>query len=313
MRRWEQRMSHLYDTIIIGSGPAGLTAGIYGKRAELDVLILEKDPMSGGQIINTYEVDNYPGMPGITGYDLATQFREHCDKLKVPFAEGEVTRADLDTETKKIWVDDNTVYNSKTVIIAGGAVNKKLRIPGEKEFSGRGVSYCATCDGAFFRGREVVVVGGGDVAVEDAIFLARGSKKVYLVHRRDRLRAAKTLISKLESLDNIEVIWDSVVEKIEGEDVVTSITLRNLKTMEEEKKKIEGVFIAVGTVPNTEVYGETLELDENGYIMAGEDCTTTIPGVYAAGDIRTKHLKQIITAAADGANAITTVERFLNK
>ncbi|MFA9465986.1 MAG: thioredoxin-disulfide reductase [Velocimicrobium sp.] len=306
-------MNHIYDTIIIGSGPAGLTAGIYGKRAQLDVLIIEKSPMSGGQIINTYEVDNYPGMPGVTGFDLASQFREHCDKLGVPFAEGEVLRADLDTPIKKVWLDDEAFYEAKTIIIAGGAVYRKLLIPGEVEFSGKGVSYCATCDGAFYKNQVVAVVGGGDVAVEDAIFLARGCKTVYLIHRRDALRAAKTLITQLHACENIEIIWDSVVEKIEGDEFVESIAIKNLNTMEVSQKKVGGVFVAVGTVPNTEIYGESLELNESGYIVAGENCVTNLEGVFAAGDIRTKHLKQIITAAADGANSITTVERYLNE
>ncbi len=306
-------MSRVYDTIIIGSGPAGLTAGIYGKRAQLDVLIIEKSPMSGGQIINTYEVDNYPGMPGVTGFDLASQFREHCDKLGVPFVEGEVIRADLDIPIKKVWLDDESCYEAKSIIIAGGAINRKLRIPGEIELSGKGVSYCATCDGAFFRNQEVVVVGGGDVAVEDAIFLARGCKKVYLVHRRDSLRAAKTLVAQLNALENVEIIWDSIVEKIEGKDFVESAVLKNLKTMEARQLNVQAVFVAVGTIPNTEIYGESLQLNDSGYIIAGEDCATNLDGVFAAGDIRTKHLKQIITAAADGANSITTVEHYLNK
>ncbi len=306
-------MSHIYDTIIIGSGPAGLTAGIYGKRAQLDVLIIEKSPMSGGQIINTYEVDNYPGMPGVTGFDLASQFRDHCDKLGVSFVEGEVIRADLDIPIKKVWLDDESCYEAKTIIIAGGAINRKLLIPGEIELSGKGVSYCATCDGAFFRNQEVVVVGGGDVAVEDAIFLARGCKKVYLVHRRDSLRAAKTLVAQLNALENVEIVWDSMVEKIEGQDFVESAVLKNLKTMETTQVNVQGVFVAVGTIPNTEIYGESLELNESGYIVAGEDCATNLEGIFAAGDIRTKHLKQIITAAADGANSITTVEHYLNR
>ncbi len=306
-------MSHVYETIIIGSGPAGLTAGIYGKRAELDVMVIEKSPISGGQIINTYEVDNYPGIPGISGYDLATQFREHCDKLGVPFVEGEVVRADLEGEVKQVWLENGTIYEGKTIIIAGGAVNRKLSIEGEQEFMGRGVSYCATCDGAFFRNREVAVVGGGNVAVEDAIFLARSCKKVYVIHRRDSMRAAKALVTKLLSLENVEVIWDSVVEQINGDEFVTGIQIRNLKTQIVEKKNIDGLFVAVGTTPNTEIYGSSLALNEGGYIIAGEDCVTNIKGVYAAGDIRTKDLKQVITAAADGANAITTVERYLNE
>lgn len=303
--------NHIYDTIIIGSGPAGLTAGIYGKRAELDVLIVEKGAVSGGQIINTYEVDNYPGMPGISGFDLASQFREHCDKLKVPFVEGEVARVDLEGEVKRVWLNNEKVYLGRTIIIAGGAVNRKLRIEGEEEFIGKGVSYCATCDGAFFRGRRAAVAGGGDVAVEDAIFLARLCKKVYVIHRRDTFRAAKTLVSKLMELDNVEILWDSVVERIMGKDYVTHIQVNNLKTMETADLEVDGIFVAVGTVPNSEIYGDKLKCDDNGYIVAGEDCATNIPGVYAAGDIRTKHLKQVITAASDGANAITTVERYL--
>lgn len=304
-------MNHIYDTIIIGSGPAGLTAGIYGKRAELDVLIVEKGAVSGGQIINTYEVENYPGMPGISGFDLASQFREHCDKLNVPFVEGEVVRVDLEGEIKRVWLNNENVYLGKTIIIAGGAVNRKLRIEGEEEFIGKGVSYCATCDGAFFRGRQTAVAGGGDVAIEDAIFLARLCKKVYVIHRRDKFRAAKTLVSKLMELDNVEILWDSVVERIKGSDYVTHIQVNNLKTMETSDLEVDGIFVAVGTVPNSEIYGDKLKCDENGYIVAGEDCVTNIPGVFAAGDIRTKHLKQVITAASDGANAITTVERYL--
>lgn len=303
--------NHIYDTIIIGSGPAGLTAGIYGKRAELDVLIVEKGAVSGGQIINTYEVDNYPGMPGISGFDLASQFREHCDKLKVPFVEGEVVRVDLEGEVKRVWLNNEKVYLGRTIIIAGGAANRKLRIEGEEEFIGKGVSYCATCDGAFFRGRRAAVAGGGDVAIEDAIFLARLCKKVYVIHRRDTFRAAKTLVSKLMELDNVEILWDSVVERIMGKDYVTHIQVNHLKTMETYDLEVDGIFVAVGTVPNSEIYGDKLKCDDNGYIAAGEDCATNIPGVYAAGDIRTKHLKQVITAASDGANAITTVERYL--
>lgn len=306
-------MERIYDTIIIGSGPAGLTAGIYGKRAELDVLVVEKGAVSGGQIINTYEVENYPGMPGISGYDLASQFRDHCDKLNVPFVEGEVVRVDLEGEIKKLWLNNESVYQGKTIIIAGGAVNRKLRIEGEEEFMGKGVSYCATCDGAFFKGRQVAVAGGGDVAIEDAIFLARLCKKVYVIHRRDTFRAAKTLVSKLMELDNVEVLWDSVVERINGTDFVTEIQVHNLKSMETKALAVDGIFVAVGTVPKSEIYGDKLKCDENGYIVAGEDCATNIPGVFAAGDIRTKHLKQIITAASDGANAITTVERYLNQ
>lgn len=307
-------MENLLDVVIIGSGPAGLTAAIYASRAELKGLVIEKSSMSGGQIINTYEVDNYPGIPGISGFELANRFRGHCDRLGMEFAEGEVERITLeDNGIKKVLLEDGTEYHTKTVIIAGGVENRKLEVPGEEELAGMGVSYCATCDGAFFKGRTVAVVGGGDVAVEDAIFLARLAKKVYVIHRRDEFRAARSLIRRLTELDNVEILWDSVVEQIEGSDVVTGLKIANKKTGEKTELPLDGIFVAVGNIPLSKTYGGLIDLDEKGYIRAGEDCQTSVPGIYAAGDIRTKPLKQIITAAADGANAITAVERYLNE
>lgn len=306
-------MNKIYDVIIIGSGPAGLTAGIYASRAELDTLIIEKNGMSGGQIVNTYEVDNYPGLSGISGFELATKFREHLDGLGGKFVSGNVSTFELNGDIKKITLDNGETYDAKTVIIASGAINRKLNVKGEKELTGMGVSYCATCDGAFFRNKTVAVVGGGDVAVEDAIFLARLCKKVYVIHRRDEFRAAKTLTTKLFSLDNIEVIWDSKVDEIIGNEVVESIKVSNIKSNENINLEVNGVFIAVGMIPNSQIYEGIIEMDKNGYLIANEDCKTNINGVYAAGDIRTKDLKQIITAAADGANAITAVERYLNE
>lgn len=304
----------MLDVIIIGSGPAGLTAAIYASRAELKGLVIEKSSISGGQIINTYEVDNYPGIPGISGFELANRFREHCDRLGMEFAEGEVAKITVEENgVKNVILEDGTVYQTKTVIIAGGVENRKLEVPGEEELAGMGVSYCATCDGAFFKGRVVAVVGGGDVAVEDAIFLARLAKKVYVIHRRDEFRAAKSLVSRLMAMENVEVIWDSVVERIEGSDIVTGVQISNKKTGEKTELPLEGVFVAVGNKPLSKSYEGVVELDEAGYIKAGEDCQTSVPGILAAGDIRTKPLKQIITAAADGANAITTVERYLNE
>lgn len=307
-------MENLLDVVIIGSGPAGLTAAIYASRAELKGLVIEKSSMSGGQIINTYEVDNYPGIPGISGFELANRFRGHCDRLGMEFAEGEVERITLeDNDIKKVLLEDGTEYRTKTVIIAGGVENRKLEVPGEEELAGMGVSYCATCDGAFFKGRTVAVVGGGDVAVEDAIFLARLAKKVYVIHRRDEFRAARSLIRRLTEMDNVEILWDSVVEQIEGSDVVTGLKIANKKTGEKTELPLDGIFVAVGNIPLSKTYGGLIDLDEKGYIRAGEDCQTSVPGIYAAGDIRTKPLKQIITAAADGANAITAVERYLNE
>lgn len=307
-------MENILDVVIIGSGPAGLTAAIYASRAELKGLVIEKSSISGGQIINTYEVDNYPGIPGISGFELANRFREHCDRLGMEFYEGEVSKITVAEDgIKSVVLEDGAEYKTKTVIIAGGVENRKLEVPGEEELAGMGVSYCATCDGAFFRDSTVAVVGGGDVAVEDAIFLARLAKKVYVIHRRDEFRAAKSLVRRLMEMENVEIIWDSVVEQINGNDAVTGIQIANKKTGEKREIPLEGVFVAVGNRPISSVYADVVELDENGYIKAGEDCQTSVPGIFAAGDIRTKPLKQIITAAADGANAITTVERYLNE
>ncbi len=302
----------IYDVIIIGSGPAGLTAAIYAQRAELNSIVIEKTGFSGGQIINTDEVDNYPGTPGISGFDLSAKFREHCDKLNVNFVDGEVTKLHLEDDIKVITLADGKEYRTKTVVIATGGVPRHLGIPGEEEFSGGGVSYCAVCDGAFFRNKTVAVVGGGDVAVEDAIFLSRISKKVYVIHRRDEFRASKSTVKKLLSSDNVTVLWDSVLEKINGTDTVESLEVKNVKTKEMSNIDVSGVFIAIGYEPSSEAYKDVVATDESGYIIAGENCETNVPGILAAGDIRKKDLRQIITAASDGANAITAVERYLN-
>ena len=302
----------LYDVIIIGSGPAGLAAAIYAKRAELNVIVIEKAGLSGGQIINTYEVDNYPGTPGISGFELSTKFREHADKLDAFFINGEVTDFALDGSAKIITMEDGTQYKTKTVIIATGGAPRHLGVPGEEALSGMGVSYCATCDGAFFKNKTVAVVGGGDVAVEDAIFLARICKRVYVIHRRDQFRASKSISSRLLALENVTVLWDSVVDNIVGEDKVEKIEVTNIKTQEKDNYDVAGVFIAVGYLPSSDIYQKVVATDEAGYIVAGENCETNIPGVFAAGDVRTKELRQILTAAADGANAITGVEKYLN-
>ncbi len=303
----------VYDVIIIGSGPAGLSAALYATRAELSCIVIEKAGLSGGQIINTYEVDNYLGTPGISGFDLSQKFREHCDKLGTTFINGEVKEFHLEGDHKVITLEDDTVYRSKTVVIATGGVPRHLNVDGEERLSGMGVSYCATCDGAFFKKKTVAVVGGGDVAVEDAIFLARICEKVYVIHRRDQFRASKSIASKLFALDNVTVLWDSVVERINGSDAVEAIEVKNLKTNEIKTYDLSGVFIAVGYIPNSEIYQEVVATDAGGYIIAGESCETNVPGIYAAGDVRTKDLRQIITAASDGANAITAVEKYLNQ
>ena len=300
----------MYDVAIIGSGPAGLSASIYAKRAGLHAVTLEQNPMSGGQVLNTYEVDNYPGLPGINGFDLGMKFREHADKLGCKFREA-VVEAVKENAQGFTLVTDGGELQAKTVLAAMGATHAKLNIPGEEELSGMGVSYCATCDGAFFRGRVTAVIGGGDVAVEDAIFLARGCEKVYLIHRRDELRAAAVLQKELMALPNVEVIWDTVVEKISGVDQVDSLLIKNVKTGEQKALLVDGVFVAVGIIPSGGLLQDLVDCDEKGYLIAGEDCATSRPGIFVAGDLRKKKLRQIVTAVSDGANAITSILDYL--
>lgn len=300
----------MYDLIIIGSGPAGLGAAVYGRRAGLSTLVIEKNPMSGGQVLNTYEVDNYLGLPGMNGFDMGMKFREHAEKMEAKFMEADVNGIEDNGDYKTVLTSEGELQG-RSVIIASGATHSHLGVPGEEELSGMGVSYCATCDGAFFRGKDVAVVGGGDVAVEDAIFLARICRKVYLIHRRDSLRAARSLQKAMMAMENVEICWDSVVESINGEDGVTDISVRSKKTGELEKLEVQGVFIAVGIRPNSEPFVGNIAADERGYLIAGEDCATSMPGVFAAGDIRTKKLRQIVTAVADGANAVEGAQEFL--
>lgn len=303
----------VYDVIIIGSGPAGLAAAIYAQRARLSAVVLEKEYMSGGQVLNTYEVDNYPGLPGIGGFELGVKFREHAEKLGAQFINIEAKHIELQEEGKiKVVYTTREEYRARTVIFAMGSRYRRLEVPGEKELTGMGVSYCATCDGAFFKGRKVAVVGGGDVAVEDALFLARGCEKVYLIHRREELRAAAILQEQLKKCENVEFVWNTEVTAIPGEDHVECVKIFNKKTGEEKVLDVDGVFIAVGTMPNTGIVTNLLHLDKNGYIIASEDGKTEMPGIFAAGDIRTKQLRQIVTAAADGANVITSVQAYLN-
>lgn len=306
----------MYDVVIIGAGPAGLSAAIYAKRAGLDAVTIEKNSISGGQVLNTYEVDNYPGFYGINGFDMGMKFREHADKLECEFKTGTVISIktgqmeNTGEEGFLIETDEEVLY-AKTVVAAMGAVHAKLNIPGEGELLGRGVSYCATCDGAFFRGKTTAVIGGGDVAAEDAIFLARACKKVYLIHRRDELRAARILQDKVKALPNVEILWNTVAETVEGQDHVEGLYLKDVKTGESKKIDVDGVFIAVGIIPDSSILKEVADCDEKGYVIAGEDCVCNTPGIFAAGDVRTKKLRQIVTAAADGANAIHSVQEYL--
>ncbi len=303
-------METIYDMIIIGSGPAGLTAGIYGKRAGLSILVMEGSFIQGGQIVNTYEVDNYPGLPGISGMDLAEKMKDHLLAQGGKIVRGKVRSISLEGEIKIVHTKKEE-YRAKTVVLAAGAVHRKLEVPGEDEFSGMGVSYCATCDGAFFKDKTVAVVGGGDVAVEDAIFLSRTCKKVYLIHRRDELRAAKVLQDALRNISNIELCWNRCVTEIGGSNQVEWIQTETTDTKQTERINVNGIFIAVGIIPDTGFIKDLIHLDTKGYVVAGENGQTNIPGIYAAGDIRTKQLRQIITAAADGANCVASAEKYL--
>ena len=304
-------MEKIRDLIIIGAGPAGLTAAIYAKRAGFDTLVIDETGMGGGQIVNTYEVDNYPGLIHINGFDMGMKFKEHATEMGTEFADVTVTGVTKKDDLIYVYAND-AEYVSKALIIATGAKHRALGIPGEEELRGMGVSYCATCDGAFFRKKVCAVVGGGDVALEDALFLAKGCSKVYLIHRREEFRGAKVLADKVKETENIEIVYDSRVTEIIGEGSVNRIKVENIKSGSVTELDINGIFIAVGMDPNTELFKDVVELDKSGYIKAGEDCITSTEGIFAAGDLRTKKLRQVITAAADGANAITSVSEYFN-
>ena len=296
----------MYDIIIIGSGPAGLSAAVYASRAKLRFAVIEKEFMGTGQIAYTERVDNYPGFYGIDGYSLGEKFREHAEELGTEFIEGEVISL---ARTDKVWtitLSDGSNYVSKAVIYAAGASPGRLDIKGEKELTGRGVSYCALCDGAFYEGKTVAVIGGGETALSDALYLSKMAEKVYLVHRRDSFRANQTLIDKVIHDTNIEPVYNALPEEILGTDSAEGVKI----TQSGESKTItaDGIFIAVGTIPNTTILDGIAELDEKGYVIADESCKTSAEGLFAAGDVRTKSVRQVITAAADGANAVCSVQ-----
>ncbi len=304
----------IYDLLIIGSGPAGMGAAIYAVRAGLKAAVIDRSPVSGGQVQSTYEVDNYLGLPGLSGGDLSDRFRQHTDRLGVQFITADVCGIESGAGQQAVYTvhTDQSDFQARTIILATGASHSLLGVPGEKELMGMGVSYCATCDGAFYRNSTVAVVGGDDVAVEDAIFLAGICKKVYLVHRRDRLRAAESLQKRLLSLENVEVLWNSEVKEIVGGEMVEGISVYDNKNKQQLQLEVEGVFIAVGIVPDTDIFRGLVDMDEKGYVIADETCVTSRKGIFAAGDIRKKAMRQIITAVADGANAVHSAHEFLN-
>lgn len=300
----------MFDTIIVGAGPAGLSAAVYAKRAGLTALLIEDSPVGGGQVLSTYEVDNYLGFPGISGLELGEKFTAHAERTGIEKVLAEVEKIEEAGSSFKV-VTDKGVYDSETVIVATGAKHAHLGVAGEEELAGMGVSYCATCDGAFFKNMDVCVIGGSDVAVEDAIYLARTSRHVYLIHRRDSLRAANSLVESLKNCPNVSFVWDSEVVSFNGEDELESVTVFNKKTNEEMKLSVQGAFVAIGIHPATELLNGMVNMDNAGYVLASEDCRTSKSGIYVAGDIRKKPMRQIITAVADGANAVTSVQEDL--
>lgn len=302
-------MGKIKDIVIIGAGPAGLSAAVYAGRAKLDAVLLEKG-MEGGQLLNTEEVDNYLGVVEVTGPQLSINMYEHVRKFGISPSIEEVTGIELDGKIKKV-ITTESVYETKTVILGMGAVPKRLGVDGEQELWGKGVSYCAICDGGFFRNKVVAVVGGGDKAVEDALYLERMAKKVYLIHRRDELKANKTLQEHLMK-SSVEIIWNSQVSSLKRSEILEGITVYNKETNKEIEIEVAGVFVAIGSNPSTQWLKEVgIALDQDGYIIAGEDCHTTVQGVFAVGDIRQKPLRQILTAAADGAVSVYEAEKYI--
>ncbi len=300
----------MYDIVIIGGGPAGLTAALYAKRYGMDILVLES-AIYGGQVTNTPEVENYPGIKSIAGADFAFQLYEQIVNLGVEIRLEGVEQVDFTGPVKVIKTIKDT-YEARTVIIANGAKRRKLLCVGEAELTGKGVSYCATCDGAFFKGKDVAIVGGGNTALEDALFLANNCRTVHLIHRRDAFRGNKILSDAVVARENIHIHYDSVVDEIYGHAKVEGIVLRNVKNDQTQDLPLAGVFVAVGLEPDNKLLAGQVELDRAGYIVAGEDCKTSLAGVYAAGDTRTKELRQIITAAADGAVAAFEASNLIN-
>jgi len=299
-----------YELVIIGGGPAGLTAGLYAARGGLNVILIEKI-VPGGQIIVTDWIENYPGFPeGLSGPDLVQKMTEQVKRFDLSIESNEVISVDFSEPVKKITLNDRTL-TSHAIIIATGASPKKLGVPGEETFYGKGISSCATCDGPFFKEGIVAAVGGGDTAVQESLFLTKFAKKVYLIHRRDKLRAAAILQKRALANEKIEMIWDSVLTDISGLTNVENITVKNVKTGDKTQFSVDGCFIWVGTIPNAQFLGDSVKLDEYGFIIADLNMETSVPGVFAAGDVRNTPLRQVVTAVGDGAIAVISAENYI--
>jgi thioredoxin reductase (NADPH) len=310
--RLDEKIEEEHEVIIIGGGPAGLTAGIYAGRSRLKTLIIEES-LIGGLTALTAVIENYPGFPeGITGKELSKRLEEQAKKFGVKIIEGSVLKVSLNGNWKIIETT-NGIFRAPALIICSGTKPKKLGVPGEKEFLGKGVSYCAVCDGAFFTGKKVAVIGGGDSAVEEALYLTRFAEEVIIIHRRDNLRAEKITQEKAFSNPKIKFLWSHLVKAIEGDKKVERLVLEDLKTKEEKIFPIDGVFIYIGLSPQTDIFQSLLKLDSNGFIITDENMQTSVPGIFAAGDIRVKNLRQIVTALSDGAIAATYAGKYLEE
>lgn len=301
----------MYDTLIIGSGPAGLSAAVYAKRAQLSAVVVEKDYMGTGQIAESERVDNYLGLYGESGFDLGEKFRQHAVSLGVEFYEGEAVKIVPSENAYNIVFSDNKVLETRTIIYAAGANPRKLEIKGEADFLGKGVSYCAVCDGAFYKNKIVAVIGGGDTALQDAVLLSKIAKTVYIIHRRGEFRANKALQKTVRNIENIKPVYSAIPVEIVGGKNVNSIRIMHNDC--EELLAVDGAFVAIGTTPNSRILKGIVELDGNNYVLAGEDGTTSARGIFAAGDVRTKQLRQVVTAVSDGANCVQSVEKYIAK
>ncbi|WP_213950895.1 thioredoxin-disulfide reductase [Tepidanaerobacter syntrophicus] len=301
----------MFDVAIIGAGPAGLSAGLYAARAKLSTIIIEK-MYPGGQAAMTYRIENYPGFSdGIGGAELAEAMKSQAERFGAKILNNGAVKIVKKDNIFNIILDNDDNVEAKTVILAAGASAKKLGVKGEIEFTGRGVSYCATCDGAFYANKTVAVVGGGDTAIEETLFLTRFASKVYVIHRRNQLRATKILQERAFQNSKISFIWDSVVDEIRGKDTVNELVVKNVKTGELESISVDGIFVAIGQTPLTDFVKDIISLDNQGYIITNEHMMTNVPGIFAAGDIRQKSLRQVITAASDGAVAAVEAGRFI--
>lgn len=299
----------MYDTIIIGAGPAGLCSGIYATRGGLKTAIIEANSV-GGQAQTAADIQNFPGILSTSGFDLCYTMMNQCASFGAEFVFDKITSLTLEGDVKSISLASGKELQSKTIVIASGASSRKLGVVGEENFTGKGVSYCATCDGAFFKGKTVAVIGGGNTAAEDALYLEKLANKVYLVHRRDALRADKILCDRLEK-SNVSILWDSVVESLHGKEKIAQMTLKNVKNNTLTTVSVDGVFVAIGQIPNSQLF-ENLKKTESGYIETDDVMRTNIEGVYAVGDVREKTLRQVVTACADGAIAADDIIKNLS-